>query len=99
VAATEHLYSDEENDDGWALSALRDTVGETRTPDTVRNGLRWLASTALGCPRLVAVLSRSSLGGWRQSDPVMAPAHVLTGGRLIERIYSPVADGLPRERQ
>ena len=52
-----------------------------------------------GCPRFVAVLSRSSLGGWRQSDPVMAPAHVLTGGRLIERIYSPVADGLPRERQ
>ncbi len=48
MAATEHLYSDDENDDenddesddGWALSALRDTVGETRTRDTVRNGLR-----------------------------------------------------------
>ena len=52
MAATEHLYSDdesddenddendEESDDGWALSALRDTVGATRTPDTVRNGLR-----------------------------------------------------------
>ena len=64
MAATEHLYSDdesddendeesddendeesddendEESDDGWALSALRDTVGATRTPDTVHNGLR-----------------------------------------------------------
>jgi len=52
---------------------------------------------------LVVVVLRWGLGCWRPAGPVMPPVltrvHVLTGGSLIERIYSPAADQLSRARQ
>ena len=60
-----------------------------------------------GSPYLVWSYYGGAYAAGGQLAPVMPPfmppfmlrVHVLTGGSLIERIYSPAADQLSRERQ